>query len=148
MASAAEMKTFLTQKVDPDLLFAWAQNDVEVEHQYALAKVKITTLGRFASIEDQKDDFKKLMKEACGVDETTTQGKVAMADLLTSWQTAQTMSKAEIDKKAMTAVGTGIKVPMVPKRTYSAMAAAYKADHGKKDEGSCRERLWLAYWCQ
>ena len=47
MASAADMKIFLTQKVDPDLLHAWANNDVELEHQYALALVKITTLGRY-----------------------------------------------------------------------------------------------------
>ena len=89
----------------------------------------------WGGIEDNKNAFKKLMKEACGIDEATIPGKVAMADLLTAWQTAQTMSKAEIDKKAMSSVGTGIRVPMVPKRTYSAMAAAYKTDHGKKDEG-------------
>ena len=129
------MKTLLTQKVDPDLLHAWANNDVELEHQYALAMVKITTLGRFASIEDNKEAFKKLMAGTCRIDESTIPGKVAMADLLTAWQTAQTMAKAEIDKKAMTSVGTGTKVPMVPKRTYAAMASAFKTDHGKKDEG-------------
>ena len=129
------MKVFLTTSVDPDLLFAWSQNDVELEHQFALAKVKITTLGRFASIEDQRDPFKKLIKETCGIDDSTVPGKVAMADLITSWQTAQNMTKAEIEKKSHAAVGTGIKVPMVPKRTYSATAAAFKTDHGKKDEG-------------
>ena len=128
------MKVFLTQSVDPDLLFAWSQNDVDLEHQFALAKVKITTLGRFASIEDQREPFKKLIRETCSLDDATVPGKVAMADLITAWQTAQNMSKAEIEKKSRAAVGTGVKVPMVPKRTYSAMAAAFKADCGKKDD--------------
>ena len=99
MATQTEMKEFLTQKVEPDLLFAWSSNDVEVEVQYSLAQVKITSLGRFASIEDDKDAFNKLMVETRSIEEDTIGGKVALADLITAWSTAKSMSKAEIEKK-------------------------------------------------
>ena len=76
--------------------------------------MKITSLGRFASIEDDKDAFKKLMVETCSIEEESIAGKFALADLITAWNTAKSMSKADIEKKAMSSVGIGIKVPLVP----------------------------------
>ena len=55
MASADEMKVSSTKSVESDSRFAWAQNDVAIEHKNSLANVKITSLGRFASIEDERD---------------------------------------------------------------------------------------------
>ena len=88
MASLAEMKTFISEKVESELLFIWGEKEVEVADQYKLAQARVTKLSRFASIEDDREKFKSLMVRLCGVDPESVDGRITLSDLVTCWGTA------------------------------------------------------------
>ena len=57
-----------------------------------------------------------------------------LADLVTCWSAARSMSKAELEQKATAAAAPSSTPPFVPTRTYNLMASAYKSNHGKKPD--------------
>ena len=84
VSTPAEMKALLASKVDYDLLFLWSECEVDVEHQVALAKVRITNIGRFAAIEESREPFKKLMMETCGLEAGTIETNAVISDFVTA----------------------------------------------------------------
>ena len=101
MASNSEMKSFVTEKVDADLAFLWQDKEVELLHQYRLAKRKITSVGRFASLEEYLERFKQLMVKACEIPPDDEIAKaVTLADLVTAWGAARSINTTELEVKA------------------------------------------------
>ena len=101
MASISEMKNFIAEKVDADLAFLWQDKEVEVLHQYRLAKRRITSVSRFASLEEDLERFKQLMVKACEIPPDDEIAKaVTLADLVTAWTAAKSMDAAELEVKA------------------------------------------------
>ena len=83
MASAAETKAFVNSKVESDLLFIWNEKSLDVQYQYRLAERRITTLDRFAAIEEDRDKFKDLMITACRLNrDDPIETAVILADLV------------------------------------------------------------------
>ena len=131
MATLAEMKTFITERVESELLFIWGEKEVEVADQYKLAQARVTKLSRFAAIEDDREKFNALMVKLCAIDPESVDGRITLSDLVTCWETARSMNKAEIETKAQaTASGSKNQIP-VSKRTYLAMESAFRKDNGK-----------------
>ena len=132
MASEGAMRTYLAEKVESELLFIWGEKEIELADQYKLAQARVTKLSRFASIEDDRDKFRALMTKLCALDPESVDGRIVLSDLVTCWEAARTMNKAEIESKAQAAIsGSKNQVP-VPKRTYLAMESAFRKDNGKK----------------
>ena len=82
MASVDEMKTFIAEKVEADLAFLWQDKEVELLHQYRLARRRITSVSRFASLEEDLERFKGLMVKAC---EIPLDDEIARAVILLTW---------------------------------------------------------------
>ena len=51
MATVAEMKALISEKVDSDLSYIWSDCEVDLVYQYRMAQKKITTMARFAALE-------------------------------------------------------------------------------------------------
>ena len=84
MASAAEMKAFANSKVESDLLYIWNEKSLDIQYQYRLAERSITTLDRFAAIEEDREKFKELMVTACRLPrDDPIEMAVILADLVT-----------------------------------------------------------------
>ena len=134
MAGEQEMRQYVSEKVESELRFIWQDKEVEIAHQYALAKARLTSVSRFSEIEDDKEIFKKTVSELCQIDSKTVDGKIAIADITSSWKAARTMGQAEMDKKAAK-VASGSSVPdPLPNRPYQAMAQAFETEHGIKPD--------------
>ena len=61
MATMAEMKEFVNLHVQSDLAYLWNEKVLDIKYQYNLAQRRITTLDRFAAIEEDREKFKELM---------------------------------------------------------------------------------------
>ena len=68
MASAAEMKKFVSESAESELRFIWQDKEVNLEAQYHMCKARLTTISRFSEIEDDKEAFKKTIAEICRLD--------------------------------------------------------------------------------
>ena len=131
MATVAEMKAVIAEKVDSDLAYIWADCDVDLVHQYRMTLKKITSLSRFASLEEDRERFKALMVKACAIDsEDEVVRAVTLADLVTAWEAARSMAKAELDQKAAASAAPSSSPAFIPVRTYNMMASSFKEAHG------------------
>ena len=134
MASTFEMKSFIAEKVQADLAFLWQDKDVELIHQYRLAQRKITTVSRFASLEEDLDRFKALTVKACEIPPEDDIAKaVTLADLVTAWQAARKLNAAELEVKAAASAAPSTAPAFIPTRSYNIMATSFREVHGKKD---------------
>ena len=61
VATPPEMKTYLAQNVNSDLLFLWSKSELSLEHQYKRSQKKVTTMSRFPSLEYDREKRKNLM---------------------------------------------------------------------------------------
>ena len=129
------MMTFVTEKVDADLAFLWQDKEIELIHQYRLAKRKITSVSRFASLEEDLERFKLLMVKACEIppDDEIARA-VTLADLVTAWSAARSLNAAELEVKAAASAAPSSAPPFIPTRTYNIMAASFREAHGKKTD--------------
>ena len=135
MATVAEMKAVIAEKVDSDLAYIWADCDVDLVHQYRMTLKKITSLSRFASLEEDRERFKALMVKACSIDsEDEVVRAVTLADLVSAWEAARSMAKAELDQKAAASAAPSSSPAFIPVRTYNMMASSFKEAHGKRDD--------------
>ena len=73
------------------------------------------------------------MLKAC---EITTEDEViravTLSDLVTAWDSARSMTKAEWDQKAAASAAPSSAPAFIPVRTYNMMAASYQEAHGQK----------------
>ena len=116
--------------MESELLYIWGEKEIELGEQFKLAQARVTKLSRFAVIEDDRDTFKALMAHICGLDPETVDGGIILSELVTCWETARGVGKADIETKAHAAASGSKHQAPVPKRSYLAMEAAYRKDHG------------------
>ena len=135
MATMTEMKEFVNANVQSDLAYLWNEKALDIQYQYRLAQRRITTLDRFAAIEEDREKLKELMIAACRLPrDVPIEMAVTLADLVTCWSAARSMTKAELEQKATAAAAPSTTPPFVPTRTYNLMAAAFKEQHGRKPD--------------
>ena len=134
MASADEMRAELKAygPATAELIFLLSDNDVTIEHQYHLIKGGVTTIGRLAVLEDDREEFRKTAAELVKIDIRTggAASKVVMTDIIQSWEAAKLVMKAELERKAAAAASSGAVPIPIPKRDYAMMGAAFTEQHG------------------
>ena len=135
MANTSEMKEFVNANVQSDLAYLWNERVLDIKYQYYLAQRRITTLDRFAAVEEDREKLKELIVAACRLPrDDPIEMAVVLADLVTCWNAARSMTKAELEQKATAAAAPSTTPPFVPTRTYNLMAAAFKENHGRKPD--------------
>ena len=93
--------------------------------------MRITNIGRFAAIEEEREPFKQLTGEICSLEEGTIETKVILSDFVTAWTSAKGRAATEVQRKAEAASSSGTHPAPIPKRTYTAMANAFREEFGK-----------------
>ena len=121
MASADEMRPELKAygPATAELIFLLSDNDVTIEHQYHLTKGGVTTIGRLAVLEDDREGFRKAAAGLAKIDIRTggAASEVVMTDIIQLCEAAKLVMKAELERKASAAASSGSAPSRSPSET-------------------------------
>ena len=117
-----------------ELIFLLSDNDVALEHQFNLVSGGVTTVGRLAVLEDDREEFRKTAAELAKINlrEGGAASKVIMTDIIQAWEAAKLVLKAELEQKAAVSAAPSSAPALILTRTYDMMAASYKEANGQK----------------
>ena len=127
------MRATLRSSAESDLIFLRGDKNIPLDIQFTLVTNGLNTLGRLATLEDEKAVFRKAVAELAEInlETATAKKKLVVSDHVQCWSAAKNFIEAENELKANAAASSSdIPLPL-PKRTYQAMAAAYVEANGK-----------------
>ena len=97
MADKAAMQALIKAQGDSDLVACLIDKRITLEVQYKLVKGGISTLGRLAGIEDDRDAFRKTIAEIAEIDpKDGVPAKLVLSDLVEAWHAATLLLKSEL----------------------------------------------------
>ena len=85
-ADKAEMQAVIKARGDSDLVACLIDKRISLEVQFKPVRGGITTLGRLAGIEDNRDAFRKTIAEIAEIDpKDGAPAKLVLSDLVEAW---------------------------------------------------------------
>ena len=131
-------------KAGSDILFLFAENDIDDAIQLVLFHAGITTAKSLQGFEDSREGLRKVLKDQIGLDGCDgLDQRVQVAAILSAWESAATYIKKENDSKAE-ARESGQSRP-VSTEDLEAMRLAVASDPGVGDirDEECPGRFYL-----
>eukprot|EP00974_Lingulodinium_polyedra_P017924 1737500-Lingulodinium_polyedra.AAC.1 len=142
MALTAEQQEAALAKAAPELAFLLNENDVAVEIQARIYHSGVTTLRRFANLEESKAGVRKVLDEQLemrGADSMEMRRHIA--DVLGAWEAAGIQAKRENEVRAEK------RAEQLPRPLggleHRAMRSAYEALHGELPPREVPGRFFL-----
>ena len=139
-----EQKEHGLAMLETDFKFMLSERAIPTEVQAVLGHVGITSVQLFADLETTKEELRKTLASAVGVNgEEDFQAKLTMSRLLGLWGAAHKRVEAR-DSEEANARAEG-RTRVLPVSTFTQMPRSFESVHGKFDDREYPCRTWTQH---